>query len=88
MTGFELWTICTTITAPMYVVGILVIFYLLNKGQCLCVCLFVCLFSIEIQTVGWIAMKFVHPSDACQILKRQVTSYVGLQTNFKSRYST
>ena len=51
MTGFELWTICTTITAPMYVVGILVIFYLLNKGQCLCV--FVCVFVLYRNPNRW-----------------------------------
>ena len=31
---------------------------LIYKGKCWCVCLFVCLFSIEIQTTGRIRMKF------------------------------
>ena len=31
---------------------------LIYKGKCWCVCVFVCLFSIEIQAAGWIGMKF------------------------------
>ena len=32
--------------------------YLIHKGQCVCVFVCICLFSVEIQTAGQIAMKF------------------------------
>ena len=32
--------------------------YLIHKGQCGCVCVSVCVFSIEIHMAGWIETKF------------------------------